>query len=193
MIKNILFDLDDTLLDFHRAEKIALTKTLLHLGLEPKEKILTRYSELNLAQWRLLEQEKITREAVKVRRFQLLFSEIGTDCSADYATKYYEHHLAMGHYFVDGAEELLRFLSGRYRLYLVSNGTTAVQRSRIESAGITKYLSDIFLSQQIGFEKPNVGFFNYCFSRIPKFKKNETVIVGDSLTSDIKGGKNVGI
>jgi len=193
MIRNVLFDLDDTLLDFHRAEKIALTKTLLHLGIEPKEAVLSRYRELNLAQWKLLEQEVLTREEVKVRRYQLLFEEIGADCRAEDAAAYYEKHLGIGHYFIDGAEEVLRALSGSYRLYLVSNGTAVVQKGRIESADIAKYLEDIFISQEIGFDKPNAGFFDRCFSRIPNFEKRETLIVGDSLSSDIKGGINAGI
>lgn len=193
MIRNILFDLDDTLLDFHLAEKIALTKTLVHLGIEPKEATLSRYSAINLSQWKLLEQEKITRNEVKTRRYQLLFDELQIDCSAEYAAEYYENLLGVGHYFVDGAEELLKQLAKDYRLYIVSNGTAKVQESRIKSSGIAIYLDDIFISQQIGFDKPNVKFFNYCFSSIPNFKKHETLIIGDSLSSDIMGGKNSGI
>ena len=87
MIRNILFELDDTLLNFHLAKKIALNKTLMHLGIEQKEDTLSRYSALNLSQWKLLEQEKITREEVKTRRYQLLFDEIGVDFSAEYAAE----------------------------------------------------------------------------------------------------------
>lgn len=170
MIRNILFDLDDTLLNFHLAEKIALTKTLIYLGIEPKEETLSRYSVINLSQWKLLEQEKITRDEVKIRRYQLLFDELGIDCSSEYAAEYYEALLGAGHYFVDGAEELLKRLSKDYRLYIVSNGTAEVQKSRIESSGIAKYLDDIFISQQIGFDKPNVKFFDHCFSSIPNLK-----------------------
>lgn len=193
MIRNVLLDLDDTILDFHQAEKIALTKTLKHFGIEPEEKILARYSVLNLEQWRLLEQGKLTRKEVKERRYKLLFDEIGADCCAASATKYYESLLGVGHYFIDGAEELLETLVKRYRLYLATNGTMEVQKSRIKSAGIEKYFDGIFISQEIGFDKPDIKFFNYCFSKIMDFKKSETVIVGDSLTSDIKGGKNAGI
>ena len=193
MIRNILFDLDDTLLNFHLAEKAALTKTLMHLEIEPKEETLSRYSVLNLSQWKLLEQEKITREEVRTRRYQLLFDELGVDCSAEYAAEYYENLLGIGHYFIDGAEELLRGLSKDYRLYIVSNGTAKVQKSRIKSSGMEKYLNDIFISQLIGFDKPNINFFNYCFSRIPNFEKHETLIIGDSLSSDIIGGRKSGI
>ncbi|MGI6013641.1 MAG: YjjG family noncanonical pyrimidine nucleotidase [Oscillospiraceae bacterium] len=193
MIKTILFDLDDTIFDFHMAERIALEKTLLHLGIAPKEEILTRYSELNLAQWKLLEQEKITRPQVKVRRYQLLFDEIGVSCSAEEAAAYYENLLGIGHYFMEGAEEILEMFSKEYRLFIVSNGTAKVQRSRIESAGIERYLTGLFISQEIGYNKPSLDFFRRCFAQIDGFCKEETVIVGDSLSSDIKGGNAAGI
>lgn len=193
MIKNILLDLDDTLFDFKLAEKVALTKTLIHLGIEPTEEVLARYSYLNDAQWKLLEEGKLTREEVKVRRYQLLFDEIGKDCSPYSATVYYEGQLGIGHYFMEGAEELLKALHGVYRLYLASNGCASVQKGRIESAGIAKYFDDIFISQAIGYDKPSINFFKSCFSKIPDFKKHETLIVGDRLSSDIRGGLEAGI
>lgn len=193
MVKNILFDLDDTLLDFHMAEKVALTKTLIHFDIEPKDEILERYSELNLSQWKLLEKGILTRDEVKVRRFQLLFNELGVNSVAIEATEYYENLLGVGHYFVDGAEELLRSLLEKYCLYIASNGNTKVQLSRMKSADIIKYFKDIFISQEIGFDKPSSEFYNSCFSKIKNFSKDETVIIGDSITSDIQGGKGVGI
>lgn len=193
MVKNILFDLDDTLFDFHKAERIALTKALLQLGIEPKEETLARYSELNQAQWKRLEKGEITREQVKLRRYQLLFAELGVDASPAEATAFYETQLGIGHYFMDGAELLLKTLFPDYRLYLVSNGTAKVQHSRIESAGIARYFKEIFISQEIGCNKPSRRFFEHCFAKIPDFKADETIIVGDSLSSDIQGGKNMGI
>lgn len=193
MIKNILFDLDDTLFDFHKAEKIALKKTLEKLKIAPEEKVLRRYSEINLSQWKLLEKGEITREEVKVRRYRLLFAEMGVFASPEAAAKYYENFLSQGHIFIDGAEDLLKNLYGKYRLYIVSNGTAKVQDGRIKSSGIAKYFEKIFISEKIGFNKPSREFFDCCFAEIPDFEKKETVIVGDSLSSDIKGGKNSGI
>ncbi|MBQ7288124.1 MAG: YjjG family noncanonical pyrimidine nucleotidase [Clostridia bacterium] len=192
-MKNILFDLDDTLLNFGKAERIALTKTLVHFGIEPREEVLARYSELNLAQWKRLEKGELTREQVKVRRYALLFDELGVDCSPADATAFYETQLSIGHYFVEGAEAVLQALYPVYRLYLVTNGTARVQHGRIESAGIARYFSGMFISQEIGFDKPQAQFFTYCFAQIPDFCKADTVIVGDSLSSDILGGKNAGI
>jgi len=193
MIRNVLLDLDDTLFDFSYAERIALSKTLEHIGVMPKETILKRYSELNLKHWEMLERGEITREQVKVNRYKALFLEFAIDASPEYATNYYEDSLGKGHYFIVGAEELLKELIKQYRLYLVSNGSLSVQRGRIASSGIGKYFSKIFISQEVGFDKPSAEFFRTCFLEIPNFKKEETIIVGDSLTSDIQGGINVGI
>lgn len=193
MVKTVLFDLDDTILDFHKAEKIALIKTLTQLNVSIDERVLERYSQLNLQQWKLLEQGKLTRQQVKVRRYKLLFEEIGVDKSPEEATKIYENYLSMGHYFIDKAEEMLKSLYKKYSLYIVSNGTAKVQKGRIESSGIKKYVKDIFISEEVGFVKPDKEFFSICFSKIPDFEKDKTVIIGDSISSDIQGGKNAGI
>lgn len=193
MIKTILWDLDNTLLDFNKAEKIAVSKTLEYFKIPAEEKTLRRYSQLNLQQWKLLEQGKLTREEVKLRRFELLFQELETDQSAKEAAKMYETLLAQGHYFTEGAEELLETLYGRYDMYLVTNGTLSVQRGRLKSSGIGKYFKDIFISEEVGYNKPSIEYFNCCFAKIPDFSKETAIIIGDSLTSDIQGGINAGI
>ena len=193
MIRNVLFDLDDTLFDFHKAEKIALTKTLVHFGIDPTEETLALYSAINAAHWKRLELGEISREEVKVGRYRELFKTIGVECDPVKATAYYESMLAIGHYFMPGAPELLEELYRKYRLYIVSNGTAKVQEGRIGSSGIAKYMDGIFISQILGANKPDKQFFDICFSEIPDFSLSETVIIGDSLSSDIKGGINAGI
>lgn len=193
MIRNVLFDLDDTLFDFHKAEKIALTKTLVHFGIDPTEETLALYSTINAAHWKRLELGEISREEVKVGRYRELFKTIGVECDPVKATAYYESMLAIGHYFMPGAPELLEELYGKYRLYIVSNGTAKVQEGRIGSSGIAKYMDGIFISQILGANKPDKQFFDICFAEIHDFSLSETVIIGDSLSSDIKGGINAGI
>lgn len=194
MIRNVLFDLDDTLFDFHKAEKIALTKTLVHFGIDPTEETLALYSAINAAHWKRLELGEISREEVKVGRYRELFKTIGVECDPVKATAYYESMLAIGHYFMPGAPELLEGLyRKKYRLYIVSNGTAKVQEGRIGSSGIAKYMDGIFISQLLGANKPDKQFFDICFAEIPDFSLSETVIIGDSLSSDIKGGINAGI
>ncbi len=193
MIRNVLFDLDDTLFDFHKAEKIALTKTLVHFGIDPTEETLALYSTINAAHWKRLELGEISREEVKVGRYRELFKTIGVECDPVKATAYYESMLAIGHYFMPGAPELLEELYRKYRLYIVSNGTAKVQEGRIGSSGIAKYMDGIFVSQILGANKPDKQFFDICFAEIPDFSLSETVIIGDSLSSDIKGGISAGI
>ena len=193
MIRNVLFDLDDTLFDFHKAEKIALTKTLVHFGIDPTEETLAFYSTINAAHWKRLELGEISREEVKVGRYRELFKTIGVECDPVKATAYYESMLAIGHYFMPGAPELLEELYRKYRLYIVSNGTAKVQEGRIGSSGIAKYMDGIFVSQILGANKPDKQFFDICFAEIPDFSLSETVIIGDSLSSDIKGGISAGI
>lgn len=192
MIKNILFDLDDTLLDFRRAEREAIKGTLERFGAAPNESMIKRYGEVNLSQWKRLEKGELTRDEVKLRRFEIFFEETGLDIPAEKAAALYESLLGEGHYFVDGAEEVLKSLED-FRLYIVSNGSARVQQRRLADAGIEKYFDGIFISELIGFNKPDAGFFEYCFKYISDFTRDNTVIVGDSLSSDIRGGKNAGI
>ncbi|MCD8010577.1 MAG: YjjG family noncanonical pyrimidine nucleotidase [Lachnospiraceae bacterium] len=193
VIRNLLFDLDETLFDFHRAEAIALRRALTSLGVAATEEITARYSVINDSQWKRLELGEITRDEVTLGRFGILFREFGIDAPQEAMRDAYEGFLGEGHYYIEGAEALLDRLAPVYRLYLVSNGTARVQRSRIASAGLERYFREIFISQEIGHNKPDRAFFDFCFARIPEFSREETVIVGDSLTSDIRGGNNAGI
>ena len=193
MIRNILLDLDDTILDFHKAERIALSTTLRKIGIEPTEEVLALYSEINRRHWKLLEVGKLTRHEVLHGRFTELFETIGIKGDCYEAQKIYEWELGTGHYFLEGAEELLDTLYAKYNLYLASNGTDIVQTRRIASAEIGHYFKELFISQRLGYDKPSLEFFKRAFEMIPDFKKEETVIIGDSLTSDILGGINSGI
>lgn len=193
MIKYVLIDLDDTILDFKMSEKVALTKTLSQLGVDVNEQIVNKYSTYNISQWKRLELGEITREEVKINRYRLLFDYMGVDLSPELATKMYEDYLAQGHYFIDGAKELLEKIYNDYELYLVSNGSKRVQQGRLKSAAISQMFKEIFVSEDVGIEKPSIDFFNYVFSRIQNFDKAEAIIIGDSLSSDIKGGINAGI
>ena len=193
MIKFVLLDLDDTIFDFHKAERIALSATLRELGIEPTEAVLKRYSEINLEHWKRLELGELTRQEVLHGRFTQLFSEMGVVGDCYEAQRIYEWKLGTGHYFLDGGRELLDTLYGKYDLYLASNGTDIVQTRRIDSAKIEHYFKDMFISQRLGYDKPKKEFFDAAFARIEGFKHEEAIIIGDSLTSDIKGGINAGI
>ena len=152
-----------------------------------------RYSQINAAQWRALERGEITRQQVLTRRFRLLFDELGLERSPMETQKRYEHYLSQGHYFLPGAEELLKTLYPKYDLYLVSNGNAVVQEGRLKSANISRYFREIFISEHIGADKPSKVYFDRCFAKIPGFQKETAILVGDSLTSDIRGGINAGV
>jgi len=193
MIEFLFIDLDDTILDFHKAEHIALSKTLRSLGLEPTEEVLTLYSRINKEHWERLERKEITREQVLVGRFQELIARTGITAQAENCARTYEENLSQGHYFMPGAAEALAVLSKKYKLYLASNGTARVQAGRLKSANISHYFEGIFISQEIGANKPDKAYFDTCFARIPGFDPKRAMIVGDSLTSDILGGIQAGI
>lgn len=194
MIKYVLLDIDDTLLDFGKAEAAAIKKTFERIGIPATDKVIARYSEINNAQWSALEKGELTRQQVLVRRFDILFEELGIKgVPSEMAQASYEYLLGIGHYFIDGAVELLEALKDKYELYIVSNGTACVQDSRLASAGIAPYFKDIFISERIGADKPSREFFDRAFSRIEGFEREKAIIVGDRLSSDILGGINAGI
>ena len=193
MFEFLFVDLDDTILDFHKAEHIALGKTLQSFGLEPVQSVLDRYSLINKAHWERLERKELTREQVLVGRFGVLFREYGMEIDPVQCARTYEHNLSQGHYFLPGAYEAVESLSKKYKLYLASNGTARVQAGRLESANISHFFQEIFVSQTMGANKPDIKYFEACFARIPDFDVSKALIVGDSLTSDILGGKNAGM
>ena len=193
MLTHIFFDLDNTLLDFDRGEAHALSRAFRQFGIDPTPAVLARYHDINLRQWELLEEGKLTKDQVLTRRFDLLFAELGVSCDSQAVCDLYESFLAEDHDFVPGALELLEVLSPRYSLHLATNGASAVQRRRLADAGILTYFQNIFISEEVGFHKPSPAFFLACFAAIPGFDHTSALMVGDSLTSDIRGGRNAGL
>ena len=193
MIEFLFLDLDDTILDFHKAERIALAKTIRDFGVEPTEHVLHRYHIITKLHWEMLERGELTRAEVQVGRFRALFEELGVAVDAAAVTAKYSENLAIGHYFMPGAEEAVEALSKKYRLFLASNGTASVQKGRMTSANLYRFFEQVYVSQEIGHNKPSKAYFDACFARIPDFNPARAMIVGDSLTSDIRGGINAGI
>ena len=193
MTEILFLDLDDTILDFHKAERLAIAKTFRSFGLEPTDAVLDRYHVINRQHWERLEKGEITRQQVLTGRFQVLFAEMGIPAEAEAVAKSYEHNLGIGHYFLPGAKEALDAILGKYRLFLASNGTASVQHSRLTSAGLYPYFEQVFDSQDLGANKPSKEFFDACAARIPGYRKENALMVGDSLSSDILGGKNAGM
>ena len=189
----VLIDLDNTILNFDIAERNALTTAFLEYGIEPTEELLRRYSVINKRYWEMLERGEMSREKLLVGRFQELFDEIGCKVPAAEVQDRYEEVLSTGHWFMPGAEDMLEALCGKCRLFICSNGNAQVQDGRLASSGIEKYFEGIFISERIGYDKPDARYFDACFARIPDFTKERAIMIGDSLTSDIRGGVNAGI
>ena len=194
MIRYLFLDLDNTILDFTKAEAIAIRKTMRQFGLEPTDALAARYSAINDLHWKALERGEMDRHQVVTGRFAAFFGEQGIAVDAEEVAKAYETHLSQGHWFLPGAEETVKQkLFGKYKLYLASNGTAVVQKGRMTSADLYPYFEESFVSQELGFNKPSLEYFEAAFARIPGFQREECLMVGDSLTSDILGGKNAGL
>ena len=194
MIKYLFLDLDDTILDFKKAESIAIRRVMAEFGLEPTDALAARYSAVNDLHWKALERGEMTRDQVLSGRFAMFFGEQGIEVDAEKVARTYEQFLSQGHWFLPGAEETVKQkLFGRYKLYLASNGTAVVQKGRMTSADLYPYFEESFVSQELGHNKPSKEYFEAAFARIPGFDPAQCLMVGDSLTSDILGGKNAGL
>lgn len=188
-ISCILWDLDDTLLDFPYSQRFALTKCFRAIGLEITEEQIDRYSRINNNYWKRLELGEITREELLTGRFVTLFNEYGID-NVDVEAFHREYEKALGsvYLFRDDGLSVVRSLQRTCRQYVITNGVSAVARSKFRISGLEAVMDGIFISEEIGVPKPQREFFRYCLERIPEKDKSRILIVGDSLTSDIKGG-----
>ena len=195
MIKVILWDIDATLLDFLAAEKAAIRTFFSKYNLgECTDEMLGRYSIINKKYWEMLERGEMSKADILVNRFREFFASEGieTECEKEFNDSY---QVALGDTicFRDNGYELVKKLQGRYRQFVVTNGTFVAQERKLRKSGIGELVEEAFISDLIGFEKPSIEFFDYVFEKIGEYDKNEVLIIGDSLTSDMQGGNNAGI
>lgn len=189
MYKYVLLDADNTLLDFDKAEEISIANTFIHFGIDISYS--KRFSEINSSLWRLFEIGGIEREEIKTKRFQLLLDEIGiSGISAKEMSEKYLFELSCSSYAYDGATELCEELvkAGK-NLYIITNGHTVTQTKRLKNSRFIKYIKKLFISEEIGYQKPNKEYFDFVLNELGA-DQNECIIIGDSLSSDIKGGIN---
>ena len=192
----ILFDADETLLDFHRSEREAVSDAMREVGICPTDEKIATYSEINAGLWKALERREITKSVLLYRRFGLFFERYGIEGGEALARKtaeIYMHHLSQKGYLLDGALSLCQRLHGKARMYIVTNGVEFIQRGRYKASGLEAYPDGVFISDVIGYEKPHPAYFTYVAEHIPDFCPERTLMVGDSLTSDMKGGVNFGL
>ncbi len=191
--KTLLFDADGTLLDFAAAEKNALTSTLLSVGIEPTDEVVSEYSRINLSLWKLLEVGGIEKSVLKIRRYEMLCEKFGFDADPKSMADTYLSVLSEQGILLDGAFELLSHLYGISDIHIITNGIKSVQTGRMARVPIKEFIKQTFISDEIGAEKPAKAFFDCVESNIEGFDREHTLVIGDSLTSDIKGAINAGI
>jgi YjjG family noncanonical pyrimidine nucleotidase len=189
----LLLDADGTLFDYDRAEAMALERTFRDLGHDYRPDYAAAYRRINGAIWREFEQGRITQDRLRARRFELLFQAVGLASDAEWFSARYLEHLAWGIDLLPDAEEVLADLHGRIGLALITNGLQDVQRPRLARSNIGYYLDPVIISEEVGFSKPDPRIFQTAFEAMGHPPKQDVLIVGDSLTSDIRGGNNYGI
>lgn len=194
----ILLDADDTLLDFAKSEALALEKSLGNHNLPYSPRTDALYQSINRELWAAFEQQLVTKEALMETRFALLFKAMGIydqdDLESVAFNREYLENLGDGTFLMEHAEEACRQLTALgCKLYIVTNGVSRTQHRRINRSAIEPYLSGLFVSEDSGSQKPMKEYFDYVFQRIPNFNPSQTLMVGDSLSSDIKGGANAGL
>lgn len=195
MIRFLLWDVDGTLLDFKAAERAAIIRLFEEFSLGPcTDDMVRRYSRINETFWQRLERNEITKHQVLTGRFEQFFREVGVPVSlTEEFNRRYQHRLGDTVVYRDDSIGIVRNLRGAVKQYVVSNGTVVAQSRKLALSGLGGLMDGVFLSEELGIEKPNKGFFDAVFGRIRPESPDEVMIVGDSLTSDIRGGMNAGI
>ncbi len=187
------FDADNTLFDYNTAETTALLKSFQLFNLRFEEGYMDSYRRINQDLWHLLEQQEIKPEVLRVRRFELFLEDIKMTASVEQLAATYIEQLGLCFDLVDGAYEVLNALHVKSKIAIVTNGLTAVQRSRLELSAIKPFITELIISEEIGVAKPHAAFFDIAFERTGNPAKNDVLIIGDSLSSDMQGGLNYGI
>lgn len=191
---SLFLDLDNTLLDFYKAEAVAVKKVLKNYSLPYDDKAIKLYSEINRSYWERFERGEIPREAIFEGRFETLLATFERHGDVAAIAKDYCANLAEGYFTVKGAEEILEYLKNRqYKLYATTNGLSFTQYNRIKHSGLEPYFDKVFISEDAGCQKPDKQYFEYVINNIPEKDKSRILIIGDSQSSDILGGKNAGI
>ncbi|MFC7687916.1 YjjG family noncanonical pyrimidine nucleotidase [Ureibacillus sp. GCM10028918] len=191
--KTLLFDLDDTLLDFRASEEVALQNLFKDQQFTLTPDIKTNYKKLNESLWKAYERDEIDRDEVVNTRFALLFQQYGMEVDGIALEMNYRKYLSQGHHLIEGALELIQALHTEFDLYIVSNGASYTQQKRLKDSGLAPYFKKVFVSEDTGYQKPMKAFFDFVFSQIENLNMQETLIIGDSFSADVTGGWNAGI
>ena len=191
--KYLLFDLDDTLLDFGKAQVLAFKKLLEDENIEYSDESFEKYETINKSLWRSFERGEISNKEVTSERFIRFFALFGMKVDGSEVDNRFRSYLAEGNQLFEGIVEMLEKLSLTHKLYIASNGIGITQHTRLKNNNLNKYFDKIFISEEIGSKKPDREFFDIILKEIGVEDKGEVLMIGDTLTSDILGANTVGI
>lgn len=189
----LLLDADDTIFDFLAAEKKAFFETMELTGIDADDEMYGVYSAINDRHWKALERGEMTREQVLVGRYDCFIRQFGLKEDPAAMNQCYLQNLSRQAILFDDSEDAMRELSRDHRIYIVTNGNAMVQRGRFSKSPVMQYVDGYFISGEIGYEKPDVRYFDAVFAAIPDFDLKTTLLAGDSATSDLKGAANAGL
>lgn len=189
----LLMDADNTLLDFTRSEHDAIAETFAHFGLPHDDATIAIYSEVNDAHWKMLERGEIEKKVLMWKRFEAFCARTGLEADPCALAADYLKTLSTKSYMIEGAQEVCAELAKKCRMYVITNGDKRVQQGRFTPSPLAKYFDRVYISEEVGFEKPDIRYFEAVMKDIPDFDPAATLVVGDSLTSDIRGGIRAGL
>lgn len=190
----VFLDADGTIWDFKRSAKKAFQSVIRQFGyIGDLNLLFARYHEINEALWRRLEDGTIKKNQLRVERYRTLFQEFDLDYSVEEVSQKYLQAIGNGKDLMDGAEEVCRYLSEKYRLVIVTNGMQETQTSRMADSVLEPFIDKMIISDEIGIAKPDPGIFAYAMSDIGHKNKASVIMIGDSLRADIAGGLAFGI
>lgn len=193
MITTVLLDVDNTLLDFNRCAAWSMKKAMTEWGLPCYEQLYATFQTINQKLWHEIEEGTLTKDELYRIRWQMIFDRCGIDADGAAFEGIFLKYLRDAHEPVDGAMELLSYLSEKYTVCIASNAPYEQQLHRLKQAGMLPYIQYLFISEEIGHPKPGRRFFDYCFSQLKTVRPEEVIMIGDSLTADIAGGIEYGI
>ncbi len=194
MYKLILLDADRTVLDFDKAEEDSIRKGLEEKGLNLDfNQVINDYRTINMELWHAYEKGEFDKKKIASERYRRLFHKYGLDLDPIEFGKIYLDNLSQCGYVLDGAVDLCKYLYNKYKVVILTNGIKSVQDSRMEASPIKDYVHDIVISDEVGVPKPHREIYEFTLNKVGNYDKNEILMIGDSLSSDIKGGQNFGI
>lgn len=192
MIKCVLIDIDNTLLDFHKCSREAMCLAAKDWEIAFPHDYFEIFTRINNSLWEKIEKGELTRQGLFKIRWNMIFDEMGINADGEEFEELFRAYIKKSAIPVDGANDFLEYLSGRYYVCTASNSELAQQKKRLEKAGMLSFVRKIFTSEEIGFAKPSEKFFEACKAELPQFEKEEIMLIGDSVTADVEGAKAYG-